>query len=110
MSRDRFQKYGHPGKYISVVKWEGGQLDFTGSADFIGGIIVPGFSASYNVTDVVTLTGGGSIPLPVLAVKQQGGAGAAGFQIHELSIAKISGSIPNSANDCYLFTRNPLLH
>lgn len=110
MSRDRFQKYGHPGKYISVTKWEGGQLDFTGSADFIGGIIVPGLSSSYSPTDVVTLTGGGSIPLPVLAVRLQGAGGGAGFQIHELSIAKISGSIPNNANDCYLFTRNPLLH
>ena len=110
MSRDRFQKYGHPGKYISVTKWQGGQLDFTGSADFIGGIIVPGLSSSYTSTDVVTLTGGGSIPLSVLAVKQQGAAGAAGLNIHELSIAKISGSTPSEANSCYIFTRNPLLH
>ena len=108
MSRSNFQKYGHPGKYVSVTTWTGGQIDFTGSGDFMGGVLVGGIESDYTNTDTVTLTGGGTVPIKFLAPIQAGSAGAGGRAIHELSISKISGSA-NAANPVFIFTKNRLI-
>ncbi len=108
MSRSNFQKYGHPGKYVSVTTWTGGQLDFTGSGDFKGGVLVAGIESDYEDTDAITLTGGGTIPIKFLAPIQEGVAGAGGRIIHELSISKISGSA-NATDPVFIFTKNRLI-
>ena len=108
MSRSNFQKYGHPGKYVSVTTWTGGQIDFTGSGDFAGGVLIAGIESDYpSDTDAITLTGGGTIPIKFLA-SIAGGQGAASRPIHELSISKISGSA-NAADPVYIFTKNRLI-
>jgi len=103
MSRSNFQKFGHPGKWQGVTTWTGGQLDFTGSGDFKGGVLVAGIESDYQSTDTITLTGGGTVPIQFLA------PGVAGDRhIHELSVAQISGSA-NAANPVYIFRRNRLI-
>ena len=108
MSRSNFQKYGHPGKYVSVTTWTGGQIDFTGSGDFAGGVLVSGVESDYpSDTDAITLTGGGTIPIKFLATPASGN-GAGARTIHELSISKISGSA-NATDPVFIFTKNRLI-
>ena len=108
MSRSNFQKYGHPGKYVSVTTWTGGQIDFTGSGDFMGGVLVSGIESDYTNTDTVTLTGGGTVPIKFLATNTIGAGGGGGRPIYELSISKISGSA-NTDDPVYIFTKNRLI-
>jgi hypothetical protein len=107
MSRSNFQKYGHPGKYVSVTTWTGGQIDFTGSGDFKGGVLIAGVEGDYTDTDAITLTGGGTVPIKFLATPASGN-GAGARTIHELSISKISGSA-NTDDPVYIFTKNRLI-
>lgn len=106
MSRSNFQKYGHPGKYVSVTTWTGGQLDFTGSGDFKGGVLVTGTAAAYTATDKIVFTGGSEIPIQALA-RESSNAPA---KFLELSVASISGSSVSAANGVHLFTRNRLIY
>ena len=106
MSRSNFQKYGHPGKYVSVTTWTGGQIDFTGSGDFIGAALVAGQASAYASTDKITFTGGGEITIQALA-RETSNAPA---KFLELSVSSISGSSVSAANAVHLFTRNRLIY
>jgi hypothetical protein len=73
---DQFDRFGHPGKYYSVLSYQNGQLDLTGSNYGYGSIIVKTPNSA-----TITLSGGGTIADSSLT------AGV----VYDLSVSKISG-------------------
>ena len=84
----QFERLGHPGKYVTVQSFTGGQTFYTGSNYGYGAILVvtgTGLTAS--------LSNGGSIGLADLNAKT----------MYDLSISSISGSANSGL--VYLFKR-----
>tara|TARA_R110002012_G_scaffold186922_1_gene353714 strand:+ start:3431 stop:3721 length:291 start_codon:yes stop_codon:yes gene_type:complete len=80
--QNQFSRLGHPGRAYHVLKYTGGQVDFTGSLYGYGAIkvVLPG-------TATASLSGGGQIPLDHID---------ANSTIYPLSISQISGSLNQS--------------
>lgn len=104
--RSRYNKFGHPGKYIGVKTWTGGELNVSGSGDFVGAILVLGTAGAYTATDKITFTDGSELNIQSLARENANAPG----KFLELSVASISGSSVSAADAVHLFTRNRLIY
>ena len=91
-TRSQFERLGDPGRYNRSITCTSGTTTFTGSNFGVGAIIVPTGSVG-----TVYLSGGGSIPLGVLA---QGS-----IRQYELSIS----SVDVSSGTVYALIRNQLV-
>lgn len=91
----RFDDYGHPGRFNSVLTVGSGDTYLTGSRYGVGGVLVSG--SGYTATDYVELSKGGTVLLRDLA--------AAPTAIYELSVSHVSSSA--TGESIYLFYRNP---
>ena len=83
-----FDQLGHPGKHFSVLRYNGGQLDLTGSNYGYGSILI-----NTHANASASLSGGGSIPLSQLGVNT----------MHELSVSQLKGG--GATAIVYLFKR-----
>lgn len=90
--RNQFERLGHPGRYYKSITCGTGVTTFTGSNFGVGVLIVPTGS-----TGTVYLSGGGDLPLAVLA---QGS-----IRQYELSIS----SVNVSSGTVYALVRNQLV-
>jgi len=81
----------HPGKYYGVTKWDGGQIDFTGSNFGYGAMMISG--STFPADDYITLTGGGSIILnDMVSAFGSGSNHIMTPKMYDFSVKQISGS------------------
>jgi hypothetical protein len=74
--QNQFERLGHPGKYTNVIRYTGGQTDFTGSNYGYGSLIVKTHGSA-----TASLSGGGHVILEDLT----------GGVVYDFSVSKISG-------------------